>query len=64
MDDLERKPGEWLEKEVIDDPKAKYITQWQSARCSICKHYHTTPYLYYFNVYNFCPNCGAKMKEE
>ena len=60
----EPKRGEWLERDVIDEPKGKHITQWQSARCSVCGRYHTTPYLYSFTHYNFCPNCGADMREE
>ena len=59
----EPKRGEWLERDVIDEPKGKHITQWQSARCSVCGRYHTTPYLYSFTHYNFCPNCGAEMRE-
>jgi hypothetical protein len=53
------KMGEWLEKEVISD---KVIEEWQSARCSICDKYHTTPYMYYFSHYDYCPHCGAKME--
>lgn len=56
--------GEWLEKEVVDNTDEDFvwkIEQWQSARCSICGKYHTTPYMYYFSNYNYCPNCGAKM---
>ena len=49
--------GMWIEKEVSD----AVIDEWQSARCSVCKKYHTTPYMYYFDNYNYCPNCGAKM---
>lgn len=55
--------GKWEEKETFhnanDNP---IIEEWQSARCSVCHKYHTTPYMYYFNDYNFCPNCGARMK--
>ena len=54
----ERKKGKWEEKEVSDE---KVIDEWQSARCSACGKYHTAPYMYYFNNYNYCPNCGAKM---
>ena len=56
-----QKRGKWEEKEVSDE---KVIDEWQSARCSACGKYHTAPYMYYFNNYNFCPNCGARMKEE
>ena len=59
----EPKRGEWEEREIFcvadDNP---IITEWQSARCSKCNKYHTTPYMYYFSNYNFCPNCGAQMK--
>ena len=55
------KIGEWLEKEVNSD---KVIEEWQSARCSVCDKYHTTPYMYYFDNYKFCPNSGAKMEVE
>ena len=60
---IEPKRGAWEEKETFhngdDDP---IIEEWQSARCSVCHKYHTTPYMYYFNNYNFCPNCGADMR--
>lgn len=56
--------GKWEEKETFhntdDEP---IIEEWQSAMCSVCHKYHTTPYMYYFNNYNFCPNCGADMRE-
>ena len=52
------KVGEWLEKEVIDNA----IEEWQSARCSVCDKYHTTPYMYYFSHYDYCPHCGTKME--
>ena len=55
----DRPQGKWEEKEtfsVVDDNPI--IERWQSARCSECGKYHTTPYMYYFNDYRFCPNCG------
>lgn len=57
----ERKTGKWEEREVSSE---QVIDEWQSARCSVCGLYHTTPYLYYFNGYNYCPNCGARMDRE
>lgn len=51
------KHGRWEEKTV----SYYRIEQWQSARCSVCGRYHTTPYLYYFTDYNHCPSCGAQM---
>ena len=58
-----RQTGEWLEKTVCND-EDNGIDAWQSARCSKCGKYHTTPYMYYFNDYEFCPNCGARMESE
>lgn len=52
------KHGEWLEKEVS---RIALDGEMQSARCSCCGLYHTTPFLYYFTEYKYCPNCGAKM---
>lgn len=57
------KHGQWIEKEVVDQDDIA-IDMWQSARCSACGHYHTTPYMYFFVEYNYCPHCGAKMKTE
>lgn len=58
----EPKKGRWIEKEVFDNPSA-VIDEWQSAQCSACGLYHTTPYMYFFDNFNFCPNCGAKMED-
>lgn len=52
--------GEWKEKEVFSNDD-NTIEEWQSAKCSNCGLYHTTPYMYYFSNYKFCPNCGAQM---
>ena len=53
--------GEWVEKEKHEDEDT-HITEWQSARCSLCGKYLTTPFMYYFTDYPYCPSCGAKMK--
>ena len=50
--------GEWEERKVSDK---NCIDEWQTACCSVCHKYHTTPYMYYFDNYNYCPNCGARM---
>jgi Zn finger protein HypA/HybF involved in hydrogenase expression len=55
--------GHWIEKEVFDNQDSEVIESYQSARCSHCGKYHTTPYSYFFDNYNFCPNCGADMRE-
>ena len=53
------KTGKWIECEIVPDKES--ITEWQQAQCSVCGKWHTTPYLYSFDYYNFCPNCGARM---
>lgn len=55
--------GKWLEREVHGKGNVD-IEEWQSAKCSACGRYHTTPYMYYYTDYNYCPNCGADMREE
>ena len=59
----ERKKGKWDERSVFDTEDSD-IVQMQSAKCSVCGKYHTTPYLYFFDNFNFCPNCGADMRGE
>ena len=56
----EAKLGRWLEKSVSHERPT--FDGWQSAKCSNCGLYHTTPYAYYFNDFKFCPNCGKQMK--
>lgn len=58
--------GKWTEQKVTheDNRRSTIIADWQSAKCSNCGKYHTTPYLYYFNYYNYCPRCGAKMDDD
>ena len=53
--------GKWEEKEYFDLENTT-IEQMQSARCSVCGKYHTTPFSYYFTDYAYCPNCGARME--
>lgn len=56
--------GHWEEKEVFyDDNGNGVIAEWQSCRCSECKKYDTSPYLYYFKEPKYCSECGAKMDE-
>ena len=58
----ERKTGEWIEREVFESKGQ--VEELQSAKCSVCGKYHTTPYLYYFDKFPYCPNCGARMERE
>lgn len=55
---VEMRHGKWLEKDVSH---INLEGEMQSARCSCCGLYHTTPFLYYFKEYKYCPNCGARM---
>lgn len=55
--------GKWLEREVHETEEFDDIGEFQSAKCSVCGRYHTTPYLYYFQHYNYCPGCGAEMED-
>ena len=55
------KVGEWEDCKVVDIEDTM-ITEVQSAFCPICHKYHTTPYMYYFDYFNYCPNCGARME--
>ena len=54
--------GKWLERKVDHTPHLPDGVQ--SAKCSVCGKYHTTPYMYYFEDYAYCPNCGARMENE
>ena len=37
------------------------VVDLQAAECSACGRWLTTPYLYSFKHYEYCPYCGAKM---
>ena len=62
----EVRKGKWTERKVFrsddNNTSSPIIDDWQSAKCSVCGKYHTTPYLYYFDDFNYCPHCGARMK--
>ena len=63
---IETKPiqhGRWLQAEVIHDRKDAKIPDWQQAKCSVCRRWHTIPFMYYLKLDKYCPNCGAKMDE-
>ena len=53
--------AKWTDRKIIEGEE---IEAWQSARCSACGKWHTAPYLYSFDVFNFCPYCGADMRGE
>ena len=53
----EQRTGRWTKKDV----SSKGVEEWQSAQCSVCGKWHTSPYMYFFAHYNYCPWCGARM---
>ena len=55
------KRGEWTHRDVDENTTIK---EWQAAKCSVCGRWLTTPYMYYFDHFNYCPNCGARMGAE
>ena len=58
----EPKVGKWEEIHIFSIAEATTIDMLQSTYCPICHRYHTTPYVYSYNHYDYCPNCGAKME--
>lgn len=54
------KHGTWLRTEVSTQEIAQRL---HTMKCSCCGEYQTAPYLGTFKVFNFCPNCGAKMEK-
>ena len=55
--------AEWLEKEVYS-VKESGVEELQSCRCPHCERILTTPYMYYFDEFPYCPSCGKKIKDE
>ena len=60
--------GKWEDVEVtyVADKTTLPFERISSMRCNQCNRYHTEIY-YYGNpteMANFCPNCGADMREE
>lgn len=53
--------GKWEEYQKLD---ADIVGELQSAKCSICGRYHTTPYMHSYDYYKYCPHCGAIMEIE
>lgn len=51
--------GRWEERHVYGIEECA-VDQLQSAKCTNCGKYHTTPYMYYFDDFAYCPHCGAR----
>lgn len=60
---VEEKTGKWLEKNRVYSEES-HIEDWQSCCCSVCGHYDTRPYMYYFDEPNYCSYCGTRMECE
>lgn len=54
--------SEWLELEVVS-VKECGIEEVQVAKCPFCQKWLTTPYMYYFTEFPYCPQCGKRIKE-
>ncbi len=57
--------GTWENRETFfwkDVDKRKIIEEWQTAQCSKCGRWLTTPYMYNYTEYKYCPHCGSLMK--
>lgn len=61
VDAVPVKHGKWEEQGVFINEQ---IEEWQEARCSVCRLFHTTPYKYTFIKYAYCPYCGARMDKD
>lgn len=57
------KRGKWLYHRVskIGNTCIEHV---QTEKCSVCKRYITTPFVYGRTVNNYCPHCGAKNVED
>ena len=58
--DAEPEVGRWEEIHIFSIAEATTIDMLQSTYCPKCHRYHTTPYFYSYNHYDYCPNCGGK----
>lgn len=51
----------WLDRQISWPEE---MCPMQSARCSECGKWLTTPYLYWFEEFRYCPNCGEEMNND
>lgn len=61
--DGQPKEAEWEQIQVFEIGITT-IDRLQSTYCPVCHRYHTTPYVYSYNHYEYCPNCGTKMNKK
>ena len=55
--------AEWEQIQVFE-VVGTTIDRLQSTYCPVCHRYLTTPYVYSYNHYEYCPNCGTKMNKK
>lgn len=55
--------AKWIDREKYHISKTT-VDELQSARCSKCQRLLTTPFMYTFREYDYCPYCGEPMKNE
>ncbi len=56
----DRPNGEWLQMEIIDDDMECGVND-DATECSVCGYAFNSHY-WAKTYFNYCPNCGAKMK--
>lgn len=59
--DAQPKVAEWDDIQVFE-VVGTTVDRLQSTFCPVCRRYHTTPYVYSYNHYDYCPNCGSQMR--
>lgn len=59
-DDADRPSGEWEQIEIIDDDAESGVND-EATECSICGYVYSS-YYWAKTYFNYCPNCGVRMK--
>ena len=60
VDAVEVVHGEWNQIEIIDDDSGNGVND-DASQCSVCGDVFDS-YYWAKTYFNYCPNCGAKMK--
>ena len=62
VDAVEVVHGEWNQIEIIDDDSGNGVND-DASQCSVCGDVFDS-YYWAKTYFNYCPNCGAKMRGE
>lgn len=54
------KHGRWIEN-CVTPITATFIEAVRESKCNNCQKWHTMPYHYGAEDYEYCPHCGARM---